>query len=570
MSGQPVFVLPEGSQRTLGRDAQRMNIAVAYAVAQAIKTTLGPRGMDKMMVSEMGDIVISNDGATILSEMNVEHPAAKMMVEIAKTQDEEVGDGTTTSVVVAGELFKYAAYKALTATKVSTGETACALISREKAAELLEQDVHATVIINGYKTSSKEAVEALQSLSEKVSIKDRKILEEIAAISMGSKGVAMGHANDDLAALVVEAVTKVAEEKDGVFTIDKDFIKIEKKQGGDITQTSIINGVLVDKEVVHPGMPKLVNNAKIALVDTALEIEKTETDARININSPEQMTAFLQQEEKMLKDMVAKVEKSGANVLFCQKGIDDVAQHYLSKAGIMAARRVKKSDMEKMVRATGGRIVTTLDDLSKADLGFAGVVEQRKLGGEQMVFVEQCKVPKAVTLLVRGGSEHVVDEAERAIVDAIGAVSSSITDGKYVYGGGAIEMELSLALKKKATKVGGREQLAMQAYAEALEVIPRTLAESCGLDPIDTIVDLRARHEKGEKTIGVDVLSCKVADMKPLHVIEPEKVKKQALNSASEVVEMILRIDDIIASKGRPQMPGGPGGMGGMGGMGME
>ena len=545
MSGQPVFVLPEGSQRTLGRDAQRMNIAVAYAVAQAIKTTLGPRGMDKMMVSEMGDIVISNDGATILSEMNVEHPAAKMMVEIAKTQDEEVGDGTTTSVVVAGELFK-------------------------KAAELLEQDVHATVIINGYKTSSKEAVEALQSLSEKVSIKDRKILEEIAAISMGSKGVAMGHANDDLAALVVEAVTKVAEEKDGVFTIDKDFIKIEKKQGGDITQTSIINGVLVDKEVVHPGMPKLVNNAKIALVDTALEIEKTETDARININSPEQMTAFLQQEEKMLKDMVAKVEKSGANVLFCQKGIDDVAQHYLSKAGIMAARRVKKSDMEKMVRATGGRIVTTLDDLSKADLGFAGVVEQRKLGGEQMVFVEQCKVPKAVTLLVRGGSEHVVDEAERAIVDAIGAVSSSITDGKYVYGGGAIEMELSLALKKKATKVGGREQLAMQAYAEALEVIPRTLAESCGLDPIDTIVDLRARHEKGEKTIGVDVLSCKVADMKPLHVIEPEKVKKQALNSASEVVEMILRIDDIIASKGRPQMPGGPGGMGGMGGMGME
>ena len=545
MSGQPVFVLPEGSQRTLGRDAQRMNIAVAYAVAQAIKTTLGPRGLDKMMVSEMGDIVISNDGATILSEMNVEHPAAKMMVEIAKTQDEEVGDGTTTSVVVAGELFK-------------------------KAAELLEQDVHATVIINGYKTSSKEAVEALQSLSEKVSIKDRKILEEIAAISMGSKGVAMGHANDDLAALVVEAVTKVAEEKDGVFTIDKDFIKIEKKQGGDITQTSIINGVLVDKEVVHPGMPKLVNNAKIALVDTALEIEKTETDARININSPEQMTAFLQQEEKMLKDMVAKVEKSGANVLFCQKGIDDVAQHYLSKAGIMAARRVKKSDMEKMVRATGGRIVTTLDDLSKADLGFAGVVEQRKLGGEQMVFVEQCKVPKAVTLLVRGGSEHVVDEAERAIVDAIGAVSSSITDGKYVYGGGAIEMELSLALKKKATKVGGREQLAMQAYAEALEVIPRTLAESCGLDPIDTIVDLRARHEKGEKTIGVDVLSCKVADMKPLHVIEPEKVKKQALNSASEVVEMILRIDDIIASKGRPQMPGGPGGMGGMGGMGME
>ena len=540
MSGQPVFVLPEGSQRTLGRDAQRMNIAVAYAVAQAIKTTLGPRGMDKMMVSEMGDIVISNDGATILGEMNVEHPAAKMMVEIAKTQDEEVGDGTTTAVVVAGELFK-------------------------KAAELIDQNVHATIIINGYKTAAKETIDALQHLSEKVSIKDRKVLEEIAAISMGSKGVAMGHANDDLAALVVEAVIKVAEEKDGSFTIDKDYIKIEKKQGGDVTQTSIINGVLIDKEVVHPGMPKLVPNAKIALVDTALEIEKTETDARININSPEQMTAFLQQEEKMLKEMVDKVQKSGATVLFCQKGIDDVAQHYLSKAGILAARRVKKSDMEKLVRATGARIVTTLDDLSKNDLGFAGVVEQRKLGGEQMVFVEQCKVPKAVTLLVRGGSEHVIDEAERAIVDAIGSVSSAITDGKYVYGGGAIEMELSLALKKKATKVGGREQLAMQAFAEALEVIPRTLAESCGLDPIDTLVSLRARHEKGEKTVGVDVLGCKVSDMKPLHVIEPEKVKKQAINSASEVVEMILRIDDIIAARGRPAMP--PGGMGGMGDM---
>ncbi|MFA6049129.1 MAG: thermosome subunit beta [Candidatus Micrarchaeia archaeon] len=543
LSGQPVYVLPEGSNRTMGRDAQRLNIAVAYAIAQAIKSTLGPRGMDKMLVDEMGDITISNDGATILGEMNVEHPAAKMMVEIAKTQDEEVGDGTTTAVVIAGELFK-------------------------KAAELLDQNVHASIIINGYKAAAENAKKTLEEVGEPVKISDTKLLEEIATISMGSKGVTMGETKTTLAKLVVSAVTKVADMKDGKYQVDKDYIKIEKKQGGDVDQTSLINGVLIDKEVVHPGMPKKVENAKIALVDAALEIEKTETDARININSPEQMTAFLEQEEKMLKAMVEKVAASGANVLFCQKGIDDVAQHYLSKKGILAARRVKKSDMEKLVRATGARIITTLDDLGPKDLGNAGVVEERKLAGEQMTFVEKCKEPKAVTLLVRGGSQHVVDEAERAITDAIGAVSSVITDGKYVTGGGSVEMELAQRLKKEAVKMGGREQLAIEAFAEALEVIPRTLAESCGMDSINTLVELRSKHEKGQKTAGIDVYACKVADMKALNVIEPVKIKRQAIQSASEVAEMILRIDDIIASKGKPAMP--PGGMGGMGGMGMD
>ena len=542
LNGQQVLVLPEGSSRVLGRDAQRTNIAVGYAVASAVKSTLGPRGMDKMMVSEMGDIVITNDGATILKEMNVEHPAAKMMVEIAKTQDEEVGDGTTTAVVIAGELLK-------------------------KALELLDQDVHASTIISGYKLASAQAIQTLYDVAENVAMDDKPMLQKIAAVSMGSKTVASGTAKDVLAKLVVDAVTQVAEKKDGKYTVDKDYIKIEKKQGGDVQMTTLIGGVLVDKEVVHPGMPKKLEKAKIALLDAALEIEKTETDARISITSPDQMTAFLEQEEKMLKDMVEKVAASGANVLFCQKGIDDVAQHYLSKKGILSARRVKKSDMEKLARATGGRVTTTLEDLSNDDLGFAGVVEERKVAGEHMVFVEKCKDPKSVTLLVRGGTEHVIDEAERALVDAIGAVSSSIQEGKYVTGGGSIDIELAMRLRKYATQVGGREQLAITAFAEALEVIPRTLAESCGLDSIDTLVDLRSKHEKGQKTLGIDVLKSKVGDLKAAGVFEPLKVKKQALQSASEVTEMILRIDDIIASKGKSG--GGKGGMGGGEGMDM-
>ncbi len=543
LNGQQVLYLPEGSSRVLGRDAQRTNIAVGYAVASAVKSTLGPRGMDKMMVSEMGDIVITNDGATILKEMNVEHPAAKMMVEIAKTQDEEVGDGTTTAVVIAGELLK-------------------------KALELLDQDVHASTIISGYKSASAQAIQTLYDVAENVTIDDKAMLQKIAAVSMGSKTVASGAAKDTLAKLVVDAVTQVAEKKDGKYSIDKEYIKIEKKQGGDIYQTALIGGVLVDKEVVHPAMPKKLEKAKIALLDAALEIEKTETDARISITSPDQMTAFLEQEEKMLKDMVEKVANSGCNVLFCQKGIDDVAQHYLAKKGILAARRVKKSDMEKLARATGARVTTTLEDLNDTDLGFAGLVEERKVAGEHMVFVEKCKEPKSVTLLVRGGTEHVIDEADRALVDAIGAVSSAIQEGKYVTGGGSIDMELAMRLRKHATQVGGREQLAITAFADALEVIPRTLAESCGLDSIDTLVDLRAKHEKGQKTLGIDVLKGKVGDLKSVGVFEPLKVKKQALQSASEVTEMILRIDDIIALRGKPG-GAGKGGMGGGEGMDM-
>ena len=540
INGQNVLVLPEGSSRLLGRDAQRTNIAVAYAVASAVKTTLGPRGMDKMMVSDLGDIVITNDGATILQEMNVEHPAAKMMVEIAKTQDEEVGDGTTSAVVLSGELLK-------------------------NALDLLDQSIHASTIIAGYKMASAKAIEELQSISQTVSLKDKPTLEKIAAVSMGSKTVSAGEARNFLAKMVVDAVSQVAVESAGKFTVDKDYIKLEKKQGGDVMQTALINGVLIDKEIVHPGMPKKLENAKIALLDAALEIEKTETDARISITSPDQMTAFLEQEEKMLKTMVDKVAASGANVLMCQKGIDDVAQHYLSKKGILATRRVKKSDMEKLVRATGARIVTTLDDLGSKDLGHAGLVEERKIAGEQMVFVEKCKDPKSVTLLVRGGTQHVVDEAERALVDAIGSVKSAVEDGRYVTGGGSTEMELATRLRKYAVEVGGREQLAIQVFADALEVIPRALAESCGLDAIDTLVDLRSKHEKKNVGLGIDVYKARVYDLGALGIIEPVRVKKQAIQSASEAAEMILRIDDIIASRGKPSSPAG-GGMGGMGG----
>ena len=539
LQNQQVMILPDGAQRILGRDAQRTNIAVGYAVAQAIKSTLGPRGMDKMLGDDMGDIVITNDGATILQEMNIEHPAGKMIVEIAKTQDQEVGDGTTSAVVLAGELLK-------------------------KSLELLDQNIHASTIITGYKAAAERSQKLLLEIGENVTVKDIALLEKIAAIAMGSKTTGVGSQKHVLAKLVVSAVTQVSETKDGKLTIDKDFIKIEKKQGGDVMQTSIINGVLIDKEIVHPGMPRRLENAKIALVDAALEIEKTETDARISITSPDQMTAFLEQEEKMLKDMVEKVAASGCNVLFCQKGIDDVAQHYLSKKGILAARRVKKSDMEKLVRATGGRIITTLDDLSDKDLGKAGIVEERKIAGEHMVFVEKCNEPKSVTIFVRGGTQHVVDEADRAVVDAIGAVSAAIEIGKYVIGGGSTEMQLAMALRKFAIEVGGREQLAITAFAEALEVIPRTLAESCGMDAIDTLVELRSKHEKRGTTVGVDVYTAKIGDMKANSVIEPMKVKKQAIQSASEVVEMILRIDDIIAGRGKPRMPpGGPGGMGG-------
>jgi len=546
VSGDQVYVMPEGSQRVIGRDAMRVNIAIGYAVANIVKTTLGPKGMDKMLVSDLGDIVITNDGATILEEMNVDHPAAKLMVEIAKTQDKEVGDGTTTSVVIAGNLLY-------------------------RAGELLNQNIHPTVVIKGYDLASKKAEEILSKIAEPVTPADKDILNKIALVAMGSKGIGSEAEKKKIAGIISEAVMQVAEVKNGKQRVDLDLIKVEKKAGGEVMDTELIRGVLVDKEIVHSGMPKSVKDAKILLLDAALEIEKTEVDAKIEITSPDKMEAFLQQEEKMMRDMVDKIAATKANVVFSQKGIDDLVQHFLAKKGIVAVRRVKKSDMEKLSRATGASIASTLEDLKESDLGHAGLVEEKKVGGEAMVFVEKCKDPKSVTVFVRGGTDHVVSEVERAVVDARGAVSSALQDGKYVVGGGSVEMEIARELQAYAIQIGGREQLAIQAFAEALESIPRALAENAGMDVIDTIVALRNKHkEKDGKSIGVDVIAGKVADLRSLGIFEPAKVKKQAMASATETSRLILRIDDIISSKGGKggMPPGGPGGMGG--GMDME
>jgi thermosome len=521
LGGQPVLILPEGTLRTKGRTAQENNIAAARAVADAVRTTLGPKGMDKMLVDSIGDIVITNDGVTILDEMEIEHPAAKMMVEVAKTLNEEVGDGTTTAVVIAGELLR-------------------------KAGELLEQDIHPTVITRGFKLAREKALEVMEKISKPVSLDDTETLRKIALTAMSGKS-GYGY-SEKLADLVVRAVKQVAEKTDGKIIVDTDNIQREKKHGGSSDDTELIEGIVIDKEVVHPGMPKRVKNAKIALLDAALEVKETETDAQIQITDPEKLQAFLEQEEKMLKDMVEKVAASGANVLLCQKGIDDVAQHFLAKKGILAARRVKKSDMEKLAKATGARIVTNIDDLKKEDLGFAGLVEEQKIADEQMIFVRNCRNPKAVSILVRGGTEHVVDEVDRAIEDAIGAVSSAVEVGKIVAGGGSPEAEAAKELRKYAESFSGREQLAINAFADALEVIPRSLAENGGLDPIDTLVNLRAEHDKKKTTIGVNVLGSGVADMWELGVIEPLKVKTQSIKSAADAAEMILRIDDVISA----------------------
>jgi len=537
--GQPVFILPENISRMIGRDAQRNNIMAARLVAETVKSTLGPRGMDKMLVDSIGDITVTNDGVTILEEMQIEHPAAKMMVEIAKTQEAEVGDGTTTAVVIAGELLK-------------------------NAEKLLDQDIHPTVVARGYRLASEQAIKVLHEISTKIDRKDRALLVKIAATAITGKGAES--ARDMLAELIVDSVLQVSEGNE----VDLDSIKIEKKKGKSISQSELIKGIVLDKERVHPDMPKRVENAKIALLDCALEIKGPETDTKVSISSPDQLQAFLDQEEKMLKGMVEKVKKSGANVVFCQKGIDDIAQHFLAKEGIMAVRRVKKSDMNALARATGGKVVSRVKDLSSSDLGKANTVVERKIAGDDMVFVEGCKNPKAVSLLVRGGSEHVVDEAERAVVDAIGSTSSALRDGKVVAGGGASEIEVSLKLREFAKTVGGREQLAIECFAETLEEIPRTLAETAGMDPIDTLVSLRSKHSSaGGKYIGVNVFKAYLDDMKKLKVIEPLGVKIQAVTSASEVAEMLLRIDDIIAgsSKGKAgAMPHGgmPPGMGEM------
>jgi thermosome len=542
LGGQPVIVLKEGTESTRGKTAHSNNIMAARAVADAVRSTLGPKGMDKMLVDSMGDIVITNDGATILKELDIEHPAAKMVVEVAKTQDNECGDGTTSAVVLAGELLK-------------------------KSESLIDQNVHPTVISNGFRLASHEAIKILKEIGFEVSAGDKKTLKLIATTAMTGKGV--GGERDMLADIAVEAVSSVAEKIDGKNQADIDNIQVEKKYGGAVSDTKLIKGLVLDKERVHPRMPKVVKDAKVALVDSALEIKKTEVEAKIQIRDPNQMQKFLDEEEKTLKTMVEKVKKSGASVLICEKGIDDLAQHYLAKEGMYAVRRVKRSDMEKLAKATGAKIITNLDDLKSSELGYAAQVEEVKIADSDMTYITGCKNPKAVSILIRGGTEHVVDEVERALHDALKVVAVAIEDGFAVPGGGAPEIELALRLRDYGQTVGGREQLAIEAFAEALEVIPWTLAENAGMDAIDVVIELKNAHNKKTgKAFGVNVLENRVSDMMVAKVIEPLRVKTQAIQSATEVASMILRIDDVIASKKSPPPPsGGPGGPGGMGGM---
>lgn len=525
MIGQtPVLILKEGTKREKGKGAQFNNITAARAIADAVRSTLGPRGMDKMLVDSMGDVVITNDGVTILKEIDVEHPAAKMLVEVAKTQDEECGDGTTTAVILAGELLK-------------------------KAESLVEQNVHPTVISGGYRAAATKARELLDDVAIKVDPSDKDTLLDIARTAMISKSVSASR--NLLSEVAVKAVSAVAEKKDdGTWYVDDDNIQVVKKQGGSTDDTQMIAGIIVDKEAVHPAMPKRVEKARIALIDAALEVKKTEIDAKIEITDPSQMRAFLDEEETMLKRMVETVKKSGATVLFCQKGIDDLAQHYLAKEKIYAVRRVKKSDMEKLAKATGADLVTKLDDLKADDLGVADLVEEKKIADDRMTFVTGCKNPKAVSVLIRGGTEHVVDEIDRSLNDAISVVSVAFEDGKLVTGGGSTAVELALKLRDYAASIGGREQIAIDAFASAMEVVPTALSENAGLDPIDVLIELRQAHKSGKKFAGINVFSGKVVDMKKEKVLEPIRVGRQAISSATDAAVMILRIDDVIASKG--------------------
>jgi len=537
-SGQPVLILKEGTTRSRGREAQRNNIMAARVIGEVLKTTLGPRGMDKMLIDSLGDITITNDGAAILNEMEVEHPAAKMMVEVAKTQDDMVGDGTTTAVVLAGELLK-------------------------RAEELLDQNIHPTILVGGYRKAAQKAVETINKTAIPVDIEDRETLRKVALTSMASKAV--GPAKEHLAEIAIDAVKQITEKRGDRRIADIDNIQMIKKTGKSLFESQLVQGLIIDKEAVHPGMPKKLENAKIALLDCPLEIEKTEFSAEIRIRDPLQMKAFLDQETKMLKEMADKIKVSGANVVFCQKGIDDMAQHFLAKEGILAARRVKQSDMEKLARATGGRLTTDLGDLTPQDLGEAGLVEERKIGEDKMIFVERCKDPRSVAVLIRAGLERMVDEAERGMTDALSVVSDVIENNKIVAGGGAVEVEVAKELRDYATKVGGREQLAIEAFANAIEIVPRTLAENAGLEPIDKIVELRAAHEKKDgQYMGVNVFTGKVENMHENGVVEPLVVKEQAVKSAAESASMILRIDDVIAStKPREEkMPGKPPGEG--------
>lgn len=547
----PVVLLKEGASETKGREAVKNNIAASKIIAEIVRTSLGPRGMDKMLVDSLGDVTITNDGATILKEIDVQHPAAKMLVEISKTVDNEVGDGTTSAVVLAGSLL-------------------------ENAESLINQNVHPTIIVDGYRKAAKKAKQFLEEIADVVTANDKSILQKIAKTSMQTKLVRKdsGH----LADLVVKAVSAVAEKDGEKFTVDIDDIKVEKKAGGSINDCNIIQGIVLDKEIVHGGMPKKISEAKIALLNAALEISKTETDAKINISNPQQLKSFLDEESRMLKNMVDKVIASGATVVLCQKGIDDMAQHYLAKAGILAVRRVKESDLTKLAKATGARIVTNLDDLFEKDLGSAETVEERKIEEDRWVFIEGCKHPKSVTLLLRAGSQRVVDEVERSVHDAIMVVRDVMELPSIVAGGGAPETYVATKLRSWSKSLEGREQLAVEKFAESLESIPLTLSENAGMDPIDTLATLRSRQIKGEKYTGVDVMKARIGNMKSSDIIEPLAVKNQIISAASEAACMILRIDDVIAtakSAGPPPgaeggmggMPPGMGGMGGMGGM---
>ena len=554
LGGQPVFIMSEDAERQTGEDAQENNINACKSVAKAVRTTLGPKGMDKMMVDSVGDLVVTNDGVTILEEMDLQHPAAQMMVEVAQTQEEEVGDGTTTAVVLAGELLK-------------------------QAEDLLDQEIHPTVITKGYRKAREKSTQLLDDISENVELGDDEILQRVAMTAMTGKSAES--ARDYLAEIAVDAVNQVAEEREDSIVIDRDAIKLEKSEGGSVEETELVQGVILDKEKVHGDMPDNVEDADIALLNSPIEVKETETDAEINISDPTQMKNFVEQEEQQLKEMVEAIDEAGANVVLCQKGIDDMAQHYLAKKGILAIRRVSTTDLDKLSNATGASIVTNIQDIEASDLGNAGSVQQRTVGGNTMTFVQDCPEAESVSILVRGGTEHVVDEIERAMEDAIGGVSSALRNGQVVGGGGATEVELAQELRDYADSVGGREQLAINAFADALEVVPRTLAENAGFDPIDTLVDLRNKHDSGDTWSGIDVTSGKSEKLFDKGVVEPKQTKTQAVQSASEASEMILRIDDVISASGFDSdgdagggQAGGPpsggmpgGGMGGMGGM---
>ena len=527
--GQPIFILSEGSKRTRGSEAQNNNIMAAKAVAEAVRTTLGPKGMDKMLVDSMGDVIITNDGAAILKEMDIEHPAAKMIVEISKTQDSEVGDGTTTAAVLAGELLS-------------------------KAESLLEEGVHPTVIASGYILASEKANEIVKNMALTVTPENKDILRKIAETAITGKGAEFD--KEKLAELTVDAVLSIIKKlPNGKINADTSKIKVEKRAGGSISDSIMIDGVLIDKERVHPNMPTKIEDAKILLLSIPIEYKKTEAKSEIKITSPEQMMGFIEQEESMLKEIINKVIVSGANVVFCQKGIDDLAQYYMAKAGILGARRIKQSDMNRLAEATGAKIITNINEISDIDIGKAGVVEEKETNGSKMIYVTKCSKTKNVSLLLRGGTEHVVESLDRAIEDAIRVVGVALEDQKIVVGGGAPEIELSLRLQEYASTLDGREQLAVSKFAEALEIIPQTLAENAGLDPINMLAELKSSHELGNKNYGLNVYIGKVEDMYENSVLEPLRIKTQAITSATEATTMILRIDDVIASS-KQQLPG--------------